>query len=652
MKVVNKLPGSLAIRGGSSPLVNDTEAAYNYGIGGMSWLSAASAENPIIRQTAPFRKEQFDNAQEAGEQSLGGYWLRSEQSFHGGAGLLYSDPSNRNPNSDIRFLSSKGVDVWTQGIVKLLRESVDRDPVTPRAGIVEAVSVRWGDGTDGVFAVASTASPDDYYWLGFDPNTGELVEDDGDVMAGSPAVFFSVTTDGEFIYALAEDALWKFPIGTSGPGAPSSMIAFGAPAASGKIAWLKNRLILGLDDKIYELNPSSVALPTAKYTAPQGDWAWTGLTETTTTIYAVGSNMTTSAILRFNLDEDGEIPTLTGGAVACQLPSGETALSAFGYLGTFIAIGTNKGARIGIGAADGGIQYGPLLFGWDQDSNVTDWAGRDSHLWCTVDNLIDGSSGLVRIDLATEIDTLRFAYATDLVVPGSGDPARASTVAFIGASDRKYYATATTDYYESLNEFVESGYLQTARIRYSTLEPKLFKLMRIRGPVLDAPLGVSAIDMFGTATPAHTFAAGTVPGITDVQIGIPPTLQDFISLKFTLNSDLDDDELRTLGAEMNGWQVKAWPSPPRQRIIQLPVWCYDFESDKNGARVGYLGAAVTRLLAIEEAEASGSEITFQDLDMGVNYSCVIEGLEFRQTAPPPHFQGFGGILTFTLRTLT
>lgn len=652
MKVLNKLPGSLAIRAASTPLANDPEAAYNYGIAGMSWLSAASPENPIIRTTAPFRKEQFDNQQEAGEQSLGGYWLRSEQSFHGGAGLLYSDPSNRNPNSDIRFLRSKGVDVWTQGVVKLLRESIDRDPLDPRQNIVEAVSVRWTDGYDGVFAVASTADSSDYYWLAFDPDTGELFEAGGGTMPVSPAEFLSVTTDGEYLYALSTSELVKIEIGPSGPGSDTTMITFGAPLASGKIAWLKNRLILGADDSVYELTPASVALGTAKYVAPQADWAWTSFTETTTTIYAVGSNLTTSAILKFQLDDDGEIPTLTGGAVACQLPSGETALSAFGYLGTFIAIGTNKGARIGIAASDGGIQYGPLLFGWDQDTNVTDWAGRDTFLWCTVDNLIDGSSGLVRIDLSTEIDTLRFAYATDLVVPGSGDPARATTLAFIGASDRKYFATGTTDYYESLDEYVESGYLQTARIRFSTLEPKLFKLMRVRGPELDAPLGVEAIDMFGTESIAHTFPSGTVPGTSDVLIGIPPVPQDFISLRFTLNSALDDDDARTLTAELNGWQVKAWPAPSRQRIFQLPVWCYDFETDKRGARVGALGRAVARLLQIEGIESAGNEITFQDFDMGVAYTCVIEALEFRQQAPPPQYQGYGGILTFTLRTLT
>lgn len=651
MRIPNKLPGSLAIRASFTPLVNDTEAAWNYGIAGMSWLSAASAENPIIRQTAPYRKEQFDNQQDAGEQSLNGYWLRSEQSFHGGAGLLYSDPSTRSPNADIRFLKSKGVDVWTQGVVSLLRRAMPTAE-TPHASMVDSVSVRWQDGSDGVFAISTDATPNNSYSLRVDPVTGAVTVTGANIGTGGETPL-SCTSDGESIYVLTSEHILKAGISTTGPGTFFNLLTLGFTAECGKIAWLKNRLIAGIDKDVYELTPISSSLPTPKYTAPQDDWCWTSLTETTSTIYAVGSNRTTSAIVKFQLDTAGEIPDLTGGAVACQLPSGETALSAFGYLGTFIGIGTNKGARIGIGADDGGIQYGPLLFGWDQDSNVTDWAGRDSFLWCTVDNIIDGSSGLVRIDLSTEIDTLRFAYATDLCVPGEGDPSRATTLSFIGASDRKYFATELTDYYESANELVDFGYLETSRIRFSTLEPKIFKLMRIRGPLLEAPLGVEAIDMFGSTSPGHTFPAGTVPGLQDILIDIPPTLQDFISLRFTLNSAVDPDtDKRTLGAELNGWQVKAWPAPERQRIIQVPVWCYDFQQDKNGARIGYLGYAVQKLLQIEDIEAAGNQVTFQDFDMGVSYTCVIEALEFRQTAPPPHFQGYGGILTFTLRTLT
>src|SRR5690606_1943473 len=95
--------------------------AFNYAINGLPFLSAASREHPIIRITAQYRKQQFDNSREPGEQSLEGWWIRSQRSFHGGAGQLFGDPdSDGDSNTSIRFYDSVGVDIWTPGEIKLL----------------------------------------------------------------------------------------------------------------------------------------------------------------------------------------------------------------------------------------------------------------------------------------------------------------------------------------------------------------------------------------------------------------------------------------------------------------------------------------------------------------------------------------------------
>jgi hypothetical protein len=74
---------------------------YNYAIGGLPFLSAATPDNPIVRESAPIRKQQFDASTTPGEQSLQGWWLRSQLSFHWGAGEIFADP--RTPaSSDIR----------------------------------------------------------------------------------------------------------------------------------------------------------------------------------------------------------------------------------------------------------------------------------------------------------------------------------------------------------------------------------------------------------------------------------------------------------------------------------------------------------------------------------------------------------------------
>ena len=49
----------------------NTDINYDVAIGGLPFIYAISDSRPYIRQTAPFRKDQFDNQTEPGEQSLG-----------------------------------------------------------------------------------------------------------------------------------------------------------------------------------------------------------------------------------------------------------------------------------------------------------------------------------------------------------------------------------------------------------------------------------------------------------------------------------------------------------------------------------------------------------------------------------------------------
>ena len=152
--------------GGSYDLTNDigivstdaiwqnTTISYDTAIGGMPFISAISDKDEAIRQTAPFRKEQFDNGQEPGEQSLTGWWLRSQMSFHSGAGINFYDPLTNDENGHYRFADSKGVDVWTKGQVTLLKETTAghniTEPVLSNGRIQQhARSIQWS-GTSGV----------------------------------------------------------------------------------------------------------------------------------------------------------------------------------------------------------------------------------------------------------------------------------------------------------------------------------------------------------------------------------------------------------------------------------------------------------------------------------------------------------------------
>ena len=98
----------------TSNIWQNTDVAYDVAVGGMPFILATNNDRPYTRRTAPFKKDQFDSTNEPGEQSLTGWWIRSQMSFHGGAGINFYDPATNDENGHYRFADSKGLNVWTK----------------------------------------------------------------------------------------------------------------------------------------------------------------------------------------------------------------------------------------------------------------------------------------------------------------------------------------------------------------------------------------------------------------------------------------------------------------------------------------------------------------------------------------------------------
>ncbi len=58
--------------------------------------------------------------------------------------------------------------------------------------------------------------------------------------------------------------------------------------------------------------------------------------------------------------------------------------------------------------------------------------------------------------------------------------------------------------------------------------------------------------------------------------------------QFTLTRSTTDI---SKGPLFTGYQIKALPAIPRQRLIQYPLSCFDHESDHFGVEIGYEGSA-------------------------------------------------------------
>lgn len=640
----------------------NTDIAYDVAIGGMPFIYAINDSRPYIRQTAPFRKDQFDNGAEPGEQSLTGWWLRSQSSFHSGSGIKFYDPS-AGETVQYRFADSKGVDIWTKGQVTLLKD-VDNNHVTTGAVV----------GTDHQHVNQHARS------IQYNGTNAVLLHDEFDVdkivpgaapvhfidyISGTDRKVFAICDDGVNAYWVTNKTvggnqrltIFKKPLtgdSTTGSSNPSATGDVTQMFQSGSIEiqyatmeFIKDRIILCVNNAVYELSTTATTLPSPVFTNPNTNYHYTSIAASGPAIYTAGHSGIYSTIQKYTLNTSGVMPTLTSAVVAAELPAGEIIEKLYYYLG-YIMIGTSKGIRVAaISDQDGSLNYGPLIV--ETFQSVYDFAGRDHYVWCA-SGIGSLNGGLIRIDLDNQIETLRFAWANDLEVAQTTKH-YTTAVAFVGATNRLAFTTAhnTTDgaIYTESDNLVPSGFITTGNIRYNTLEPKNFKRLLGRGDFTFGSMTLETVDKDGVEYDHISYDANISP--VEVTTSSPATAQEYVAYKFIMYRDATDN---TKGPRFQGYQAKATIATPRQRVVRFPVYCFDVETDKYNTVIGYEGRAFNRIQTLEDIEEGGDVVIWQDLSTGESRQAIIEQVTFtRMTPPDKRFDGFGGVLEITIRTV-
>lgn len=597
--------------------------ALDVAINGLGFVLAVSQQDPIVRETAQYKKDQFDNSQEPGEQTLTNWWLRSQASFHGGAGRRYLEL----PGDDdrLRFDTSFNLDVWTPG--KAI-------PLPDTAQVISSGSTCGGlvgahQGTNSYALVAFGSS------LSGRKITDAGVESTISYTWGGADTIQSLATDGKTYYAASATAIYSGPVDNSGSGS-----ALWNSGTLVKVAWVKQRLMAGVNEKVYELvGGAPPTLPTAIYSHPNTDWRWTAFAESPRGILAAGYSGDESAIIEFTLDTDGGAPTLAAGTVVATFPLGERVYALHAYAGRFVGIGTGAGFRVGVFADSGALSYGALTF--TTTAPVRAITAQGNAFFPAVTAGVEGESALVHVDLGTPSDDAgRFAWANDVVCPAA--QTGAATGATVVAGRRAFvvegYGLVLAGSTPGSNR---PAWIRSSRIRYSTVEPKLFKFATIRG-YFPGTLNVYA----QTPSIDETLILSLDgPGVDPPEFAPPAGSHEWLTLKIEL-ADHDDNELRT-------WQVKALPGTKRQRMIQLPLVCFDRFKDRHGRVQGGPGYALSLIRALEVLEEAGDVVQFENL-MPHNTEtrrCQIDRITFQQTVQPTATSGYGGVLTVTLRTV-
>jgi hypothetical protein len=715
---------------------------YDIAIGGLPFFMAPTDANPYQRETAPYRKDQFDSSKEPGEQSLTGWWIRSQSSFHAGTGINFYDPSSGEATT-YRFNDSQGVNVWTKGQVNLLKavteghvttgpvtgtdhqhpnqhirpiqwsgtngvllhDQYDVDKIFPEITVsitnkaltsnvaTLTTSVAHGltvgmtivitgvDATfNGSYRITTVPTTTTFTYAKTATNVSSTAVSPAgsgvteevihfiDYNSGSAEPIYGICDDGVNAYWVTNHVsgganklhMFKKPItgdSTTGETLPSltgditqMFNANGIVITYATLEFVKDRIIACINNAVYQIAPNASSIGTAIYTNPNTNYHYTSISASGPAIYTAGHSGIYSTIQKYTLTGSGEMPTMSQASVAAELPPGEIVQKLYYYLG-YMAIGTSKGVRIAqVNDQDGSLAYGPLIFQSSQP--VYDFIGRDRFLWCA--SGVGTDAGLVRIDLGATIEgePLRFAYANDLqytVTTGNVT----TGVSTIGATDRIAFCTSYNSstnghvYIESANTLVPTGYLKTGAIRYGTLEPKNFKFIRGRGDYTYGAMDIQTVD--SAANTYNIITYNTAAGSPESSTLQPEGPQEFISYKFTLSRSTSDS---SLGPVFKGYQAKALPATKRQRLIQFPVWCYDVETDRYSVQTGYEGRAWERIQLLEDLEAFGDIVNIQDFTTGERVQGLIERINFtRKTPPSGKFDGFGGVVSITIRTV-
>lgn len=644
-----------------------TNIDYDFALADQPFLTAASDERPIERALAEIQKQQIDQSDNPGEQSLSGWWVRAQSDWSGGSGSEYMEPA-----SDETIMRSSwtsiGVNPWNQGKLSLLRSHAEQGSLTavdkstlvfgaggsPKYTSDSLTGYVIGLGTLGAMGGYRVAPASDRLSVTTTALTGL-----GSTISSRPMA----VVGGGYVWVVSDDLTSCYSVAFGGTAFAANITSM---STSPKGVWFaKSRIILADGADLYALGASTGSggsvtigsLSSSKITpatAPDLSMKWVGAVDAPDAILLAGnSDSAGGTIQRVTVTDAGGITALTGLTTVAELPAGEEFIGISSYLGTYLVMITTLGVRIGLIGNGGTVQYGPLSY----EGKVTSpLIGKyDTYAWVGVPDVGNGKTGLVRFDLSRVGEDGRAPYATDVYSPtANADSGAGVHGIWPMTQDTLYFLTQDQSAPTTLKlmgptaNLVSSGEVTSGWVRFGTLERKnvtnlnLYADGTVYGSVAVALVNGAGVtgSTLATLTSASDWDAPIASGLS--------TPQRKVRVKLTLTRD---GTTASLGPTVDGWQLRALPSVRRQELVRVPLLCFDFERDSKGQQVGYEGWAWARYQAVKAAVDDSEVVTFQSFRTGESVSCVVEDVVFQMVSPPVTASGFGGVLTVTVRTV-
>lgn len=668
----------------SSGLFVPSTYTYDYALGGQPLVSATTDQRPDTEKLADQKKQQFENYKDPGEYSLTQWWLRSQSSYVGGTGIIYQDPDTQGQPRNIRFAHSIGVDPFTYvNNLALLKEC---NPTTLLNGtgsgvayckgisssvfgdiVFAAQGVNWYVQTVGISDLPSTAANNMAPSASASSTlTGGMVTlADAAQQIAHAYVFLLDPTGGQSgVYRLdkpATGALTATRIYVANSTTTPPGVTLGASRGS---------VFLGLENALYVLNPyagANTVLPTVSAQVPQGQ-VIVSITDGPDATYVGANGFNQGYIYKTTVDPTSG--AVNGLQLTAVLPQGELINDAQAYLNSYMVLATTTGIRVGTftpGFSGAIFQYGPKLLtvprsgtGSGPEGGVgfgrISFYGSRAYICTLGPAQHDGFYGLMAVDLATIVTDNNTganfqAYCTWDYVPNTATQIIDVTVTSTGRAIFTYSSGASAVIaLEHRDNYISSGYMDTGRCRFNTIEPKLFKYLSVRTPTpLQGNLTVSLLDDTGGITNYITYGPTLTPGTSDISTATPQGPHLWEAFRFTLNRGATDP---TVGARLESWQIKALPGVLKQRQITRNFLCFNTMKDRSGQFISGDSQALSILNNIRQMAQRGDVITLQDLVNNTSDQVVIDDYQFSMMAPPgPNKENYGGYLTITMRTV-
>jgi hypothetical protein len=478
-----------------------------------------------LRDSAAIASEQSDALFNAN-----GAWARYRHSLHLGAGQEVAD--FREDVSEYRFRTSYGIDVWEDGVIKLLK-AVSSSKTLTTAGNQLCVSNTRLYVSDGA---------DLYY-------TSDLVSWSTATAPGG--TILSLTTDGTDLYCATSTVMKKYATG-----APGTPVTF-STAVTGNctlVRFVGNRLLMAKDNVLYEVG-STGALTTIT-THFQSAFKWTAVFAVGSRIYIGGYAGQRSEIYTLTVDSSGN---LVRNVEAAPLPIGEL-LNTVETNAGIVMLCSSKGVRFAQVGADGTLTYGPLL---DDMGDVRCGTFEGRFAWSGWTNHPASASGTARFALDQMVSVLQPAYASDLYETTASSGHVTGVARF---NNKTVFVVDGANVFAEASTYVTQGVIQSGEVYFGTVEDKALTQLDVVHETM--PTGTTIVTEIygdtGVLLESSTKQAGD-GGDNCVCTTLDGAIVRHAEVYLTLKST------GTNTPEVHYWRLRAYPIPPAvyQWIVPL-----------------------------------------------------------------------------------